>query len=700
MKRIHIIISLLLLINISLYAYKYGDVVINADGSKGIVFWSSPDGIGGWMVALDDEPMAQWGDTFDIPGIDNSLIYDTYADTAAYSYTKEIRDFYPAGAYAANVVDFNNGWYLPTLSQLAVLYVNLPKISPIIILNGGTDLLYDVYWSSSEIYNNAAGCFRFIDGKGFIINKSSSYNVRAVRSYINKAFQYDSTLTYLWNTGDTNPQIKVAPTETKDYSVVATNEVGCDAYAETIIFVGENQTDTIYASICDGETYSEYGFNETITGTYYNVVSSPNGCALTIELNLTVNPKKEDVFYDTISVYQEYLNHGFYYPYIDTVGDILDSLTYATSYGCDSLVILNLHVLPVYRGILNDTICQGQTYNKNGFVLPEQDYLGLHSYFLYLKTENGCCDSISELRLKVYPASFSYTDATICEGDSVVFNGEIYKEPGIYAAYLTNSRGCDSIASLRLFRKYMTSSITRDTICEGDSITFNTTVYKIAGTYAKYFNNIVGCDSTAYLELVVNTHSSSVTNITICEGDSINFNGTVYSLAGTYQAKLTNAKQCDSIATLLLKTSRPEPTYLYETIIDGESIHFNDEYLTVDGVYVDTLNSYYNCDSIIVLEIIVIKNVVVPEIFTPNKDGTNDVLIIKNIEQYPNNKVLIFNRWGNKVWEAGPYLNDWDGTNQFGVTVGGNELPVGTYFYILELGDGSDAYKGYIYLNR
>jgi gliding motility-associated-like protein len=61
---------------------------------------------------------------------------------------------------------------------------------------------------------------------------------------------------------------------------------------------------------------------------------------------------------------------------------------------------------------------------------------------------------------------------------------------------------------------------------------------------------------------------------------------------------------------------------------------------------------------------------------------------------------MIFNRWGNKVYEASPYLNDWDGTSMFGLTVGGNQLPVGTYFYIIEPGNGEKAIKGYIYLNK
>jgi gliding motility-associated-like protein len=90
----------------------------------------------------------------------------------------------------------------------------------------------------------------------------------------------------------------------------------------------------------------------------------------------------------------------------------------------------------------------------------------------------------------------------------------------------------------------------------------------------------------------------------------------------------------------------------------------------------------------------------IPEGFSPNADGINDYYVIRGIDCYPNNSIIIYNRWGNKVYEASPYKNDWDGRTDFGITIGGDKLPVGTYFYLLNLGDGSDIIKGFIYLNK
>ena len=89
----------------------------------------------------------------------------------------------------------------------------------------------------------------------------------------------------------------------------------------------------------------------------------------------------------------------------------------------------------------------------------------------------------------------------------------------------------------------------------------------------------------------------------------------------------------------------------------------------------------------------------IPNAFSPNNDGTNDLYVIENLEYYPENSFVVFNRWGNKVFEATPYTNTWDGTNQFGGVMG-EELPESTYYYVLDPGTGDEAFTGYIYLRR
>lgn len=80
--------------------------------------------------------------------------------------------------------------------------------------------------------------------------------------------------------------------------------------------------------------------------------------------------------------------------------------------------------------------------------------------------------------------------------------------------------------------------------------------------------------------------------------------------------------------------------------------------------------------------------------FTPNGDGINDNWVIENIENFPNNKVTIFNRWGNKVWDTKDYNNTsnfWNGQTQTGAV-----LTSGTYFYVIEIDKGIK--KGWVEL--
>jgi gliding motility-associated-like protein len=85
-------------------------------------------------------------------------------------------------------------------------------------------------------------------------------------------------------------------------------------------------------------------------------------------------------------------------------------------------------------------------------------------------------------------------------------------------------------------------------------------------------------------------------------------------------------------------------------------------------------------------------------LITPNDDGTNDTWVIPEIDQYPNNKVSILNRWGDEIFKAQPYQNNWSGQSNTGMVVGGNKVTSGVYFYIIDLGNGTLPIKGYLVL--
>lgn len=75
----------------------------------------------------------------------------------------------------------------------------------------------------------------------------------------------------------------------------------------------------------------------------------------------------------------------------------------------------------------------------------------------------------------------------------------------------------------------------------------------------------------------------------------------------------------------------------------------------------------------------------IPNTFSPNDDGTNDTWIIPGIENYPTNRMIIMNRFGDVLYESNSYsvINAWSGVRN------GNVLPDGVYYYLLDLGNGS-----------
>jgi gliding motility-associated-like protein len=85
-----------------------------------------------------------------------------------------------------------------------------------------------------------------------------------------------------------------------------------------------------------------------------------------------------------------------------------------------------------------------------------------------------------------------------------------------------------------------------------------------------------------------------------------------------------------------------------------------------------------------------------PTVITPNLDGKNDIFVIDYLDQlYPECRVTVFNRWGSVVYESVGYEDPWNGTFK------GEELPMGTYFYKIELNDDkATVYNGPISIIR
>ncbi|HKK88860.1 MAG TPA: gliding motility-associated C-terminal domain-containing protein [Saprospiraceae bacterium] len=86
----------------------------------------------------------------------------------------------------------------------------------------------------------------------------------------------------------------------------------------------------------------------------------------------------------------------------------------------------------------------------------------------------------------------------------------------------------------------------------------------------------------------------------------------------------------------------------------------------------------------------------IPTLITPNGDGVNDIFLIPCLAtgDYPFNRVSIFNQWGDIVFEDAPYKNNWRGTYK------GEDLPGGTYYFVVDFGDATPVESGFVIIQR
>ena len=382
------------------------------------------------------------------------------------------------------------------------------------------------------------------------------------------------------------------------------------------------------------------------------------------------------------------------------------------------------------------------------------------TYMVYnnLAASGGCAAAVDSFQITINPSFLIIQTAQICQGDSILLGGVFQTNSGVYTDSFTTINGCDSVITTTLTVNPTIVTPVNAAICQGDSILLGGAFQTVAGTYYDSLTTSLGCDSVIATALVVNPLSSIIINpvFPVCFGDPIiltatgSGNGTItwYSDAagtiiidtgstiivnstalGTFTFYANEVGTCSSginsvtvlvggVQAIINATPTTGPAPLNVTFGNGSttgagisySWNFGDgatdtvfqpshtygnlgsytvTLIVTDGVCPDTVT--------VVIEVFGESSILIPNVFTPNGDGSNDFFSVFG-ENLIEVKGEIFNRWGQKMFAWDNVNGKWDGR-----TLSGNEVPDGTYFYIIEAKgvDGKEYFeKGTLSLIR
>ena len=443
--------------------------------------------------------------------------------------------------------------------------------------------------------------------------------------------------------------------------------------------------------VADTDTLSGLPF-----GDYSIVITDANSCVNQFEIeiqtvgNLNVYPNTTQIqcFKETGSI-------------IANVPAAIPPVSYLWSNGNISQSITGL-IPGIYTVDVIDSIgCEG---TATVTILPEPSQISI-SVSPSNITCNGANDGTAEVFVSggtPYSSEPHYTYVWT-DADTSTTAAVTNLEPNVsYMVYVSDENGCTESQEVILTQpEPLTISI--DSIsnvkCFGGSdgeIVVNaiggTDPYKYRWSNGGKFNAVTGIEIGTYVITVTDLNDCEATaTIEITEPEIIEI------------SNVTTATSCQDS-----KDGSAEVAAIGGTVFDDYTYLWNDENATTTstidnlgaGDYYVTITDDNACEMIdtVTIEKTMVECLEIPNCITPNDDGFNDEFVITNIELYENSSIEIYNRWGELIFEhsGGYFGNEWDGTYQ----KNGNDVPMGSYVYILKFSDDSDPKTGVVSVIR
>lgn len=210
------------------------------------------------------------------------------------------------------------------------------------------------------------------------------------------------------------------------------------------------------------------------------------------------------------------------------------------------------------------------------------------------------------------------------------------------------------------------------------------------GEYSSFEVSLNSCatqvlDVLTLTSTVLNVGTTSISELEICSGTSVDLN--LFNTNGervVWQDSTSGATWEDVSPSLdasvpqitFSPSSSIEPIYYRASVTLGECVSQSNQVVLV----VDTCPPP--------------PPIMIPNAITPNGDNENDEWVIQGLSEYEGYFMRVFNRWGNVVFESYPPYTSWEGQ------MNGKDLPVATYYYVLDLFDTGEQLSGHVSIIR
>ncbi len=411
------------------------------------------------------------------------------------------------------------------------------------------------------------------------------------------------------------------------YNDTLTTIHGCDSiitlslniyprhFHDTTVHIADVDTPYVWKHFGTGGTPILPNDSLYANGRYGFTYPSQYGCDSIDSLTLVVHPTY--LFKDTITICTSETPYTWYN--VDANGDstLFQKAIYETGQyiknlqthdGYDSTYMRYIHVLPVIRKEIHDSICAGE----NNFYVFNGQRLTESGVFIDTLTAANGCDSIVTLNLTVNKPYYSFREEHIVEGQSVTVMGLTFDKDTIHTIKGLTPNGCDSTTVIKVVVHPMIDTIV--TVCSNDLpyIWVNkwngqqTPLYA-AGIYRNDTTFVNGARMFYGLQLVVNNPVFKDIHDSICAGDNnfYTFKGMNLTESGIYRDTTMGANGCDSITTLHLTVNKPYYNYREEHIVEGQSATVMG--LTFDKDTIHTIKGLTpnGCDSTTVIKVVV-----------------------------------------------------------------------------------------------